>query len=64
MSSNATFPGEDRSAIVGELMREGIARARDQEQRREAVRRILDRRSHAPILTDAAIAALRGEGRP
>ena len=61
---NATFAGQDKSAIITELMREAIERAERQRQRHEVIRRILDRRSQAPILSESEIAAARREGRP
>lgn len=61
---NATFAGQDKNAIITELMREAIERAERQWQRHEAIRRILDHRSRAPILSESEIAAARREGRP
>lgn len=61
---NSTFAGQDHSAIITELMREAVERAQCKQQQHEAIQRILDRRSHAPRLSDAEIAAVRHEGRP
>ena len=61
---NAAFAGEDKSAIITELMREAVERAERRRQRHEAIRRILDRRSRAPILSESEIEAARHEGRP
>ncbi len=61
---DAAFAGQDKSAIVAELMRDAVARARRQRERHEAIRRILDRRSLAPVLSETDIATLRREGRP
>jgi hypothetical protein len=61
---NATFAGQDKNAIITDLMREAIERAERQRQRHEAIRRILDRRSRAPIRSDAQIVAARRAGRP
>jgi hypothetical protein len=61
---NAAYAGQDKNAIITELMREAIGRAERQRQRHEAIRRILDRRSQAPIRSESEIAAARHEGRP
>jgi len=60
---NAAYADDDKDAIVTELMREAIKRAKRQRERHEAIRRILDRRSNAPIRSAAKIAAARREGR-
>lgn len=61
---NAAYAGEDKNAIITELMREAVERAARQRQRHAAIDRILDRRSRAPIRSDPEIAAARHEGRP
>ncbi|WPL17361.1 hypothetical protein Thiowin_02368 [Thiorhodovibrio winogradskyi] len=61
---NAVFADQDKDAIIADLMRQAIARAESQGQRHKAISRILDRRTRAPIRTEADIAAARREGRP
>jgi hypothetical protein len=61
---NTAYAGQDKNAIITELMREAIERAERQQQRHAAIRRILDRRSQAPIRSEAEIAAARHQGRP
>jgi hypothetical protein len=61
---NSTHADQDKSAIVAELTRDAVARAQRKQPRHEAIQRILDRRSDAPRLSDAEIAALRHAGRP
>ena len=61
---NAAFAGEDKSAIITELMREAVERAERQRQRHAAIHRILDRRSRAPVRSESELAAARREGRP
>ena len=58
---NAAYAGQDKNAVITELMLEAIER---QQQRHAAIRRILDRRSQAPIRSESEIAAARHEGRP
>ena len=61
---NAAYAGQDKNAVITELMREAIERAERQQQRHAAIRRILDRRSQAPVRSESEIAAARREGRP
>ena len=60
----ADFGGADRNASSVDLIGEDIERAESQRRRHEAIRRILDRRSRAPIRSAGEIAATRREGRP
>jgi len=61
---NDTFKDSNKSAIIAELMREAVERAKRQQRSREAIARILERRRHAPTITDEAFRAAREEGRP
>lgn len=61
---NETFKGRNKSALIAELMREAVERARRGEQSRTAIRKILERRRGRRTLSDAAIRAARHEGRP
>ena len=56
---NATFQGRNKSAIVAELMREAVERARRKQRSHEAIERILSRREHAPIRSEAELQAAR-----
>ena len=60
---NETFRGENKSAVIAELMREAVERARRRQQSREAADRIRERRRAAPALTEAEIRSAREQGR-
>lgn len=61
---NETFKGQNKSAIIAELMLEAVERARAKQRGIEAYRRIAERRRHAPVATEAEFRAAREEGRP
>jgi hypothetical protein len=61
---NATFKGQNKSAIVAELMHEAVERARRKQRSHEAIDRILARHRQAPILSEDEIGAARKKGRP
>ena len=61
---NAAFAGQNKSAIITELMREAVERARRRERGHAAIGRILARREQAPITTAAAVRKAREQGRP
>lgn len=61
---NAVFSGQNKSAIIAELMREAVERARRKERSRAAISRIAARRERAPTVTDAAFRKVREQGRP
>jgi len=61
---NETFQGQNKSAIIAELMLEAVERARRRQQSREAIARILERRKRAPIVTEDEIQTAREDGRP
>jgi hypothetical protein len=48
---NATFQGQNKSAVIAELMREAVERARRKQRSHEAIGRILARRDHAPVVS-------------
>lgn len=60
---NATFEGQNKSAVIAELMREAVDRAQRRQQHRLAVGRILADRATAPPATEAQVNAARDEGR-
>ncbi len=61
---NITFEGQNKSAVITELMREAIERSQRREDSQAAYLRILARRKHAPTITEAQLRAAREEGRP
>ena len=61
---NAAYAGQDKNAVITELMWEAIERVERQRQRHAAIHRILDRRSRAPVRSESELAAARREGRP
>ena len=61
---NVTFNGQNKSAIIAELMREAVERAQRRQRSHAAINRILERRQKAPVLTEEEIRAAREEGRP
>ena len=60
---NATFAHQNKGAVIAELMREAVARAQRQQQRRQAVERILEHRKTAPKVSEAQFNAARQAGR-
>lgn len=61
---NATFAGQNKSAIIAGLMQEAIERAQRRQSSIEAWHRILARRQQAPTVSDAQIRTARETGRP
>jgi metal-responsive CopG/Arc/MetJ family transcriptional regulator len=61
---NATFEGQNKSAVLTQMMREAIARAEEQRRREAAARRILSRHARAPQRSARALAKARATGRP
>ena len=61
---NTVFEGQNKSAVIAELMREAVARAAAQKRSEAAYRRILKRRLTAPEATTEQIHTSRTEGRP
>lgn len=61
---NDAFAGQNKSAIIADLMREAVERAHKRQVSQEAWQRILARRQQAPGATDAQIRAAREKGRP
>ena len=60
---NTTFEGQNKSAVIADLMREAVARAAAQKRGAAAYRRILKRRLSAPEVTADQVSASRSEGR-
>lgn len=61
---NATFAGQNKSAVIAELMREAIERERRRQRSVEAIDRLLERHESAPVRTTAQLLASRRKGRP
>ena len=61
---NTTFEGQNKSAVIAELMREAVVRAQGQQRSQAAWQRVLARRRHAPGVTEEQFRRAREEGRP
>jgi hypothetical protein len=61
---NITFEGQNKSAVIAELMREAVERAQSRQRSQDAYRRILARRKNAPRMTEEQFRVAREEGRP
>ena len=60
---NNTFEGQNKSAVIADLMREAVERAPSRQRSKDAYLRILARRQHAPTVAEAQFRAVREEGR-
>lgn len=60
---NAAFQGQNKSAVIADLMREAVARAEQRQLHQRAVRIILARRAGVPRITEAQFQAARDSGR-
>ena len=63
-SFNKAFAGQNKSAIIADLMREAVERAESRKRHRQAIARILKRRKRAPTVMSEDIRAAREAGRP
>ena len=61
---NETFQGQNKSAVIADLMLEAVERARSKQRSKDAYQSILARRKHAPTITEVQFRAAREEGRP
>ena len=61
---NETFQGQNKSAIIADLMREAVERAERKLGHHRAIARILERRKNAPTVSEEEIRASREDGRP
>ncbi len=61
---NKTFKGENKSAVVTQLLRQAVAERERQRDRKAAIRVLNDRRRMRPVASDDAIRAARTRGRP
>jgi hypothetical protein len=64
VSFNEVFAGQNKSAVVVQLMREAIERVKRQERSLAASRRLIKRHAQAPQRSAAALAKARAAGRP
>lgn len=60
---NAAFEGQNKSAIIADLMREAVERAKRRERSHSAIGRILARRETAPVVAAATLRKAREQGR-
>jgi hypothetical protein len=56
---NAAFAGQNKSAVIADLMREAVQRAHARQQHVSAIDRILARRAQAPHITEAQFQSAR-----
>ena len=61
---NAAFEGQNKSAVMTELMREAVQRVEARKRGQAAFQRILKRRQSAPHASDGQVRKAREEGRP
>lgn len=61
---NETFGQQNKSAVITELMREAVERARSRQRSQNAIASILSRRDEAPMLTESAFRQAREDDRP
>lgn len=60
---NIAYQGQNKSAVMTDLMREAIERAERKQRSHEAILRIMERRKQAPLVTDEEIRMAREDGR-
>ena len=61
---NRTFKGQNKSAIIAELMRRAVMEAGRQRQREAIFRELTGRRNARPPARDRDVAMARSRGRP
>ena len=61
---NTAFDGQNKSAVIADLMQEAVERTERRQRHRSAVNRILANRVNAPHITEAEFRAAREDGRP
>jgi len=60
---NAAFEGQNKSAIVAQMMREAVEREERKQRSRAAITRILQARPKAPVRSAKTLRATRERGR-
>lgn len=58
------FGGQNKSAVIADLMRRAVAEVLRRERREQLFRSLTQRRSRRPHLSDAQIRSAREAGRP
>lgn len=61
---NEAFEGQNKSAVIADLMREAVARAQRRQVHRAAVGRILAGRASAPPVSESQFRKARDADRP
>lgn len=61
---NAAFEGQNKSAIIADLMREAVERAQRRQRSVAAYKRITRRRLQVPSVSQSQLMAARKAGRP
>lgn len=61
---NAAFVGQNKSAVIAELMREAVERAERRQRSRAAIGRLLDRHLDAPVRDAQELLNARRKSRP
>jgi hypothetical protein len=61
---NQAFEGQNKSAIIAELMRRAVDEAERRRMRAAAIRRLSGRRGKRPAASEAAVRKARASGRP
>jgi metal-responsive CopG/Arc/MetJ family transcriptional regulator len=61
---NRAYEGQNRSALIAELMREAVARKERREARRRALDRIARRRRTRKAVSESTLRKAREAGRP
>jgi hypothetical protein len=56
---NASFKGQNKSAVIARLMREAVEEAALKRRRRAAMNRILERRATLPAVSSRRVKAIR-----
>ncbi len=59
-----TFGGQNKSAVIADLMRKAVAEVKLRKRREDLFRRLTQRRTERPSISDAQIHASRTIGRP
>lgn len=61
---NEAFAGQNKSAIIADLMREAVERAQRRQRSHAAIDRLLRQHASAPVRTAAELRTARIKGRP
>lgn len=61
---NKTFEGQNKSAVLTQMLRSAIAQVQEQQLREAAAKRILKRLGTAPVRSARQLSAARTAGRP